>query len=85
MEKQATEEERKLKKKLNTRFQNLEAELEKVKQEKAELENKLGDPAVYGNAGQFQKTLQNFNEVETKLKSLTKEWEEVFEQLAGLQ
>ncbi|MFN8165241.1 MAG: ABC-F family ATP-binding cassette domain-containing protein [Bacteroidia bacterium] len=85
VEKQATEEERKLKKKLNTRFQNLEAELEKVKQEKAELENKLGDPAVYGNAGQFQKTLQNFNEVETKLKSLTKEWEEVFEQLAGLQ
>lgn len=81
---QPNEEEKKLKKKLNTRFQNLETELQKLKKQKEEQETLLGDPAVFGDPTKFQKALQNFNEVETKLKLVTKEWEEVFEQLAGL-
>jgi ATP-binding cassette subfamily F protein 3 len=79
------EEEKKLKKKLNTRFQNLEADLQKAKKTKEELEKELGDPEIYQNTDKFQKAMEKFNQHETILKQITKEWEEVFEQLTAME
>ena len=75
------EEEKKLKKKLSNRFQNLETDLQKAKQTKEALEKELGDPEVYENTDKFQVAMEKFNHHETILSDLTKEWEEVFEQL----
>ena len=79
------DDEKKLKKKLSSRFQNLEEDLQKAKKTKEDLEKQLGDPEIYQNADKFQKTMEKFTSHETILKDLTKEWEEVFEQLSAME
>jgi ATP-binding cassette subfamily F protein 3 len=83
-EKSVSEEQRKQKKKLTSRFQQLEEDLKSLNSEKDKLEQKLSDPAVYGDPAQFQSTLAAFNQSNDKLKEKTKEWETVFEQLSAL-
>jgi len=82
---QEDEEQKKLKRKLQQRFQNLESSLSKLKQEKSDLEKQLSLPAVYGDPVLFQETLQRFNENAEKLQSFESEYEQVFESLAGLE
>lgn len=84
-ENQGDEEQKKLKRKLQQRFQNLETGLSKLKQEKADLEKQLSVPAVYGDPALFQETLQRFNENAEKLQSFESEYEQVFESLAGME
>jgi ATP-binding cassette subfamily F protein 3 len=79
----ADDEQRKVKKKLTTRFQQIEDDLKKLNGEKDLLEKKLADPAIYGDATIFQTTLAAFNQSNDKLKNKTKEWEEIFEQLSA--
>ena len=74
-----------MKKKLNSRFQHLEEDLQKAKKTKADLEKNLGDPEIYQNSDKFQKAMENFNRHETILNQITKEWEEVFEQLTAME
>jgi len=80
-----SDEDKKLKKKLNTRFQNLEENLQKAKKTKEDLEKHLGNPEIYQNADKFQEAMENFNQHETILKEITKEWEEVFEKLTAME
>lgn len=77
-----SDDQRKLKKKLTTRFQQLEDDLKKLNEEKEHLEKKLADPGVYTDPANFQTTLEAFNQSTSKLKDKTKEWEDVFEQLS---
>ena len=80
-----SDDQKKLKKKLDTRFKTLEENLQKAKKTKEDLEKHLGDPEIYQNADKFQKAMENFNHHETILKEITKEWEEVFEQLTAME
>ncbi len=80
-----SDDQKKLKKKLDTRFKTLEENLQKAKKTKEDLEKHLGDPEIYQNAEKFQKAMENFNHHETILKEITKEWEEVFEQLTAME
>ncbi len=81
--KPGNDEQSKLKKKLTTRFQQIEDDLKKLNVEKEQLEKKLADPVVYTDPSVFQSTLDAFNLSSNKLKDKTKEWEEVFEQLSS--
>jgi ATP-binding cassette subfamily F protein 3 len=78
------DEQRKLKKKLNSRFQQLEEDLKKLKKEKDDLEKKLAEPSIYGDPASFQSALSSFNEVDSRLKDTTEEWERLFEQLSDM-
>ena len=84
-EKKNNEESSKLKKKLNSRLKILEEELGIAKKEKEKLEKELSDQGVYSDADKFKNTLSRFNQQEEKVKMITKEWEDVFEQLSGLE
>ncbi len=79
---EVSDEQLKAKKKLDSRFQKLEVELQNAKKLKVALEAELGDPAIYQNADKFQRTMEKFNQHETLLNQITKEWEEVFEALS---
>ena len=48
-------------------------------------EKHLSDPTVYADAEKFKHALTNFKNQENKLKEITKEWEDVFVQLSGLE
>ena len=82
---EVSDEQLKAKKKLDSRFQKLEIELQNAKKIKVALEVELGDPAIYQNADKFQVTMEKFNQHETILNQITKEWEEVFEALSSLE
>ena len=79
---EVSEDQIKVKKKLDSRFQKLEVELQNAKKLKVAIEAELGDPAIYQNANKFQMTMEKFNQHETILDQITKEWEEVFEALS---
>jgi ATP-binding cassette subfamily F protein 3 len=73
----------KLKKKLFSQLKTIEGEIENAKSEKERLENHLSDPAIYSDPGKFKQALEEFNSKETKLKQITKDWEEIFEKLSA--
>jgi ATP-binding cassette subfamily F protein 3 len=73
----------KRKKKLLSQLKTLEGDIENTKSEKEKLEINLSDPSIYSNQDKFKQTLEEFNNKETKLKQITKEWEEVFEKLSS--
>ncbi|REJ82429.1 MAG: ABC transporter ATP-binding protein [Bacteroidetes bacterium] len=73
------------KKKLSTRFQQLEQEIEKLSKEKLAVETALSNPDVYSNPEIFQETLRKFNETEQSLNHARTEWEKIFEQLADME
>jgi ATP-binding cassette subfamily F protein 3 len=79
------EEEKKKKKKLSSRMEILEKELGKAKDQKVQLENHLSNPDIYANPDKFKKALEDFKKHEDKLKDLTREWEQVFEELSGME
>jgi ATP-binding cassette, subfamily F, member 3 len=75
----------KLKKKLANRFKALEQEISDLKNLKEQSEQMLSHPEVYANQEKFRKIMENFRIHEQKLKDITHEWEQVFEQLSGLE
>ncbi len=82
---QPSEEQKKQKKKLQNRFQSLEENIAKLKTEKVSLEHQLSLPEIYEDQKKFADTLLRFNETEKNLADKTKEWEQVFEQLSGIE
>ena len=79
------DEKKKLKKKINNRFQLVEEELNKSRLQLQALEEKLARPEIFGNPTLFQETLAEFSDKESKFKAITKEWEHLFEELSGLE
>ncbi|MCX6273588.1 MAG: ABC-F family ATP-binding cassette domain-containing protein [Bacteroidetes bacterium] len=69
------------KKKLDQKLKQLEEKIETLKQKKAEGEQKLSLPSVYGDQKLFAETLAAFNNVASQLETTNKEWEQVFEAL----
>ncbi|BFG69574.1 ABC-F family ATP-binding cassette domain-containing protein [Sediminibacterium sp. KACHI17] len=63
------------------RLSNLEIELDKLKQEKAQLENALGDPSNYSDPTKFQQLEASYQQVQSKWNTLNQEYEEVFEKV----
>ncbi|MFW2477489.1 MAG: ABC-F family ATP-binding cassette domain-containing protein [Sediminibacterium sp.] len=61
------------------RLTNLEAELNKCKEEKAKQEAALGDPSNYSDPKKFQELEAAYKQTQTKWNDLNKEYEEVFE------
>lgn len=81
---QPSEEQKKQKKKLQNRFQSLEENITKLKDEKKSIEARLSIPEIYEDQKKFSEMLARFNEVEQTLSEKSKEWELVFEQLSSL-
>jgi ATP-binding cassette subfamily F protein 3 len=63
------------------RLSNLELELDKVKQEKIQLEAALGDPSNYSDPKKFQALESQYKTAQTKWDEMNKEYEEVFEKV----
>lgn len=81
----ATEDQKKQKKKLTTKFESIERDLEKIKQELVTFESEMAKPSVYKNQGQFQKILDQYNAKKLEFSNITKEWEELFDLLSGME
>lgn len=79
------DEEKKRKRKLSGRMEVLEKELSKAKQQKEVLEKHLSNPGIYSDPDKFKTALDEFNTHESRFKVLTKEWEEVFEELSAIE
>ncbi len=67
--------------KLKRRLSNLETELDKVKQEKIQLEAALGDPSNYSDPKKFQALEAQYKAAQNKWDEINKEYEEVFEKV----
>lgn len=72
-------------KRLNAIFANIEADIAKVNTDKALLETELAKPEVYADAAKMASLTKSYQQVEQELKQLTKQWEEVFEQITVLE
>ena len=66
-------------------FQKLEEDVNKLKQEKIELEAKLADPAFYANKDEFKKVDEKYKQVSTRYESLSKDFDKVFELVMELE
>src|SRR5690606_13125346 len=67
------------------RFQQLETDINRLKQEKEKLEISLSDPEVYSNKEKFLQTEKAYKQKEEELNRLNREYEEVFEKLMELE
>jgi ATP-binding cassette, subfamily F, member 3 len=66
-------------------FQQLEQKIADLNKQKLVLENALASPDTYNNPGQFKKTESDYQSVNTELKQLNKQYEEVFEKIISLE
>ena len=67
---------------MNTQTERqLEEKIEMLKKKRADGEQKLSMPSVYGDQKLFSETLSEFNTVSAQLESTNKDWEQVFEEL----
>ncbi|MGN1147371.1 MAG: ABC-F family ATP-binding cassette domain-containing protein [Lachnospiraceae bacterium] len=76
--KQQKEEQAKLRKKEND-LKKCEAEIEKLETRKAELDEKMNDPAIATNVAKLQEISKEQAEIEEKLTALYAQWEELAE------
>ncbi len=63
------------------RLSNLEIELDKLKQEKIQLETALGEPSNYSDPTKFQQLEASYQQIQSKWTTLNQEYEEVFEKV----
>nr|MBP7438499.1 ATP-binding cassette domain-containing protein [Bacteroidia bacterium] len=80
-----SDEEKKQRQRTQKKFDKLEEELEQLRQSRHELENLLARPEVYSDPGKFQDHLDRFNRIDADFQAKTREWEELFEQLSGME
>ena len=66
-------------------FAKLEEDINKLKQDVAVLEGKLGDPDFYKNQQEFQKVDEQYRQHSAKLALLNKEYDKSFEQIMELE
>ena len=65
-------------------FQKLEKDVADLNTQKEELEGKLAQPDIYSNPEEFKKTEAAYKSVLSKIESLNKEYEIVFEKIISL-
>jgi ATP-binding cassette subfamily F protein 3 len=66
-------------------FQRLEADLNKLKEDKAAVEQQLGDPAVYADKDQFKKLDDQYKQLSAKFDELSKTYDKAFEEIMELE
>ncbi len=66
-------------------FEQLEADMDKANKEKAALEARLADPALYTDRDQFAKLDEQYKRHMQKVDELTKTYDKVFEQILALE
>lgn len=66
-------------------IQKLEAEINKLKEDKAAVEIKLGDPSVYGNKDQFKQLDDQYKQLSAKLDGLNAQYDKAFEEIMELE
>jgi ATP-binding cassette, subfamily F, member 3 len=74
-----------LKKPIQDRLEELEAELEAAHEDLDFLTVRMGDPATYQNGNSIQDLQKAFREAQQKIQRLTTEWEELAAQLEQLE
>jgi len=76
-----TEEKKKEQNKLKKQLQELEEKMATAEKTKAQIEEQLADPAVYGNPTKLMEVNAKFEKANKELSILTAQWEEVFMQV----
>ncbi|MFT3912027.1 MAG: ABC-F family ATP-binding cassette domain-containing protein [Ferruginibacter sp.] len=71
--------------KVKTRFKQLEEKLVELNKKKAELENSLAAPEIYGDKQKFLKAETDYNNAVKELQDTNAEYEKVFEQMMELE
>jgi ATP-binding cassette subfamily F protein 3 len=66
------------------RFEQVEADIAKLKKQKTDLEAALGTPDVYADAAKFQQTEKAYKDTAKALDNLNAEYEILFEKLVEL-
>lgn len=66
-------------------FQRLETELDKLKQEKAAVEQQLGDPAVYADKDKFKKLDDQYKVLSAKFDEMSGNYDKAFEEIMTLE
>jgi len=74
-----------LKKPIQDRLEELEAELEAAHKQLDSFTARMGDPATYQNGNTIQDLQKAFQEAQQKIQGLTKEWEDLAAQLEELE
>ncbi len=70
---------------LQRKFQQLEEQVNKANQKKAELEKALSSPDIYANPGNFSTTEKSYKEIKADLEKLNAAYELLFEKIVGLE
>ena len=70
---------------LRLALRNLEAELNKAKEEQQKLETALGDPANYSDKDKFVKIETDYKKAKQNRENLDKQYEVVFEKVMELE
>ncbi len=65
--------------------QKQEEEINKLKEQKIDLEGKLADPAFYANKDEFLKVDEKYRQVSARFNTLSAEYDKVFEQIMELE
>ncbi len=79
--KQVSNDQKKEQQKLKNRFNQLELKLAELNKSKQHAEAQLASADIYGNKEKFQTAESNYNKITAELDAVTKEYEQVFEQL----
>ncbi|HEU5291841.1 MAG TPA: ATP-binding cassette domain-containing protein, partial [Cyclobacteriaceae bacterium] len=66
---------------LQKELKQVEEKIEKLETEKGQLENEMAKPEVYGNFEKLKQAQEKFNQVNSSLEGLTKQWEELVEKI----
>ena len=66
-------------------FQNLEKDLETLRQAKEKLELLLSDPSTYSNPSEFKKIESEYQSTNSKLALVNQQYESVFEKIVELE
>jgi ATP-binding cassette subfamily F protein 3 len=70
---------------LQRKFQQLEEQVNKANQKKAEIEKSLSDPDIYANPQNFAATEKSYKEITIDLQKLNAEYESLFEKIVALE
>ena len=70
---------------LQRKFQQVEEQVTKANQKKAELEQALSDPATYSNPKTFAETEKSYQAITIDLRKLNSEYESLFEKIVALE
>jgi len=66
-------------------LQQIESNLNKVKEEKLQIEAAMGDPSVYANKDKFVQLETDYKNIQTKFNNLNQDYETAFEKLMELE